>query len=86
MRVLIDTNAYAQLAKGNTHVLTLLQSAEEIVVSSIVLGELVRELRENGTPIPTNDIWIAATAFETASRVLSFDTHFGLVPGLLMVL
>jgi predicted nucleic acid-binding protein len=38
------------------------------------------------TPIPTNDVWIAATALETGSRMLSFHSHFRQVPGLMMVL
>ena len=45
-------------------------------------GLIIRDLFRNGTPIPTNDIWISAIAFETASRVLSFDKHFDFVPGL----
>ena len=49
-------------------------------------GELIRVLKERGTPIPMNDVWIAATALETASRMLSFDSHYDLVPGLFMVL
>lgn len=45
-------------------------------------GMIVRDLYENGTPIPTNDIWISAIAFETSARLLTFDKHFDLVPGL----
>lgn len=39
-------------------------------------------LRAKGTPIPTNDIWIAAHAFETGSELLSFDGHYERVSGL----
>ena len=39
-------------------------------------------LRANGTPIPTNDMWIAAQALETGADLLSFDPHFGKVDGL----
>ena len=43
----------------------------------------VREsLRQAGTPIPENDIWIAAHAFESGSELLSLDHHFDVVPGL----
>lgn len=35
-----------------------------------------------GTPIPTNDIWIAASAFQHGYTVFSYDAHFELVPGL----
>lgn len=43
-------------------------------------------LREQGTPIPTNDIWIAAQALESGAELLSFDGHFARVPGLAWVL
>lgn len=40
-------------------------------------------LMKNGTPIPENDIWIAATALESGARVLSYDHHFDFVGGLI---
>ncbi len=39
-------------------------------------GQLVAELRANGTPLPANDIWIAACAARTSSVVLTRDSHF----------
>ncbi len=39
-------------------------------------------LRKNGTPIPINDIWIAAQAIETGSVLVTYDEHFARVPGL----
>ncbi len=39
-------------------------------------------LRRKGTPIPTNDIWIAAHAMESGADLLSFDEHFGAVDGI----
>lgn len=39
-------------------------------------------LRSQGTPIPTNDVWIAAHATESASELWSFDRHFEVIPGL----
>jgi tRNA(fMet)-specific endonuclease VapC len=39
-------------------------------------------LKARGTPIPTNDIWIAAQAMEIGARLVSFDRHFALVEGL----
>ena len=47
-------------------------------------GRIVKILREQGTPIPTNDIWIAATALEAGGRMVAYDAHFGHVPGLLV--
>lgn len=37
-------------------------------------------LRERGTPIPTNDLWIAATAMQFGLRVVTTDRHFQQVP------
>jgi tRNA(fMet)-specific endonuclease VapC len=45
-------------------------------------GRIAAALRKAGTPIPTNDIWIAAHAFESGAELLSFDRHFEAVPGL----
>lgn len=42
-------------------------------------------LRAKGRPIPTNDIWIAAHAMETGAELMSFDTHFEAVEGLVWV-
>ncbi|MBQ7721411.1 MAG: type II toxin-antitoxin system VapC family toxin [Kiritimatiellae bacterium] len=45
-------------------------------------GYVKAALKKNGTPIPENDIWIAAAALETGSRLVSFDTDFDNVGGL----
>jgi tRNA(fMet)-specific endonuclease VapC len=42
-------------------------------------------LRSQGTPIPTNDIWIAAAALETGSRLITYDTHFNKIPGIVVL-
>ena len=39
-------------------------------------ADIVVDLRTAGTPVPTNDIWIAATAARAGVPVLTFDTHF----------
>lgn len=39
-------------------------------------AEIVAELRAAGTPLPTNDIWIAATAARNGAMVLTCDAHF----------
>ena len=48
-------------------------------------GALVCQLSRAGTPIPTNDIWIAAAAMESGARLISYDNHFACVPGLLVL-
>ena len=39
-------------------------------------GRLFADLRRAGTPIPINDIWIAATALDCGGHLLSFDGDF----------
>jgi predicted nucleic acid-binding protein len=39
-------------------------------------------LRRKGRPIPTNDLWIAASALEHGAALLSRDAHFGQIEGL----
>jgi tRNA(fMet)-specific endonuclease VapC len=124
MKLLLDTNAYSALRRGDDSVARSIRAATHVLVSAVVAGELlygfrhgnrceenVRELREflrspdvtflgvtwttadrfgriaadlrkQGTPIPTNDIWIAAHAMEHGADLLSFDRHFDHVPGL----
>ena len=40
-------------------------------------------LRHKGRPIPTNDLWIAATALQHGFALFSFDGHFAEIDGLL---
>ena len=37
-------------------------------------------LRAAGTPVPTNDLWIAASAMQFGLRVLTADEHFQRIP------
>lgn len=46
-------------------------------------AEIKRSLRRRGKPIPINDVWIAASCLEHGARLLSFDSHFEDVDGLL---
>lgn len=39
-------------------------------------AEIVAELRKAGTPLPTNDIWIAAVASRNGTTVLTCDDRF----------
>ncbi len=43
-------------------------------------SQIYGDLRESGTPIPTNDTWIAATASANGMAVLTFDAHFNAIP------
>src|SRR4051794_36865415 len=42
-------------------------------------------LRAAGTPIPANDLWIAASAMQHGLRVVTLDAHFQRVPQILTV-
>jgi tRNA(fMet)-specific endonuclease VapC len=124
MRLLLDTNRYADFVRGAADVLELLADADVVFVPFIVLGELhfgfrhgsrrvenerrleqfldrpnVRtlyadyqtvdvyaqlavQLAKQGTPIPTNDIWIAAIALQHALTLYARDAHFDHLPQL----
>jgi len=47
-----------------------------------LFGQLKDTLRKAGTPLPINDIWIAAHAMETGSVLITYDKHFAKLPGL----
>ena len=127
MRILIDTNCYSEIDDGDPEAINRVQSATEVWMPLIVLGELYagfelgtqrernerqledflsrpsvgvlfpdgetarhygrvfQQLRRQGTPIPTNDIWIAALALQHDLILDSSDKHFMYVPGLLLL-
>jgi len=49
-----------------------------------LFGEIKTRLKQAGTPIPINDVWIAAQTFETGAYLITYDQHFLKVPGLLL--
>lgn len=72
----------------NRRILVKFLSKEAVEVASVtvdtaeIYSEIKYHLRKKGTPIPTNDIWIAASTIETGSVLVSYDTHFLSIPGL----
>jgi tRNA(fMet)-specific endonuclease VapC len=48
--------------------------------TALAYAEIVNFLKRAGTPIPTNDIWIAAGAMQHGLRVLTTDSHYKRVP------
>ena len=48
-------------------------------------AEILSSLKKAGTPIPTNDIWIAAAAFQHGLKLFTKDVHFSFVKGLVIV-
>lgn len=43
---------------------------------------LFQQLRSAGTPVPTNDLWIAALVLQFDIPLYSRDSHFDLIPQL----
>ncbi len=39
-------------------------------------AQIYKQLRAKGKPIPTNDLWIAASALQYQLPLLTFDEHF----------
>jgi len=48
--------------------------------TSHLYGSFKQHLRNEGTPIPDNDIWIAAICFEKSATLLTAERHFGHLP------
>ncbi len=48
-------------------------------------AQIFKELKQKGKPIPTNDIWIAATAKQYKLKVFSYDTHFRGIDNLVVI-
>ncbi len=46
-------------------------------------GALFAQLRRQGAPIPTNDLWIAALAVQHDLALLPANRHFARIPQLL---
>ena len=45
-------------------------------------GSVYRQLRKQGTPIPTNDMWIAALVLQHSLVLFARDLHFDTLPQL----
>ncbi len=55
-------------------------------VSSDRYSRIASQLRRQGTPIPTNDIWIAAQTMEHGAELITSDRHFQSISGLVYTL
>jgi tRNA(fMet)-specific endonuclease VapC len=51
-------------------------------ITSDRYSRIAVKLRQQGTPIPTNDIWIAAQAMEQGAELITSDRHFEKIAGL----
>lgn len=94
-RILVPTIVLGELragfAAGGRRAQNLAELAEFLAVPGCEVAviddavsqryaDIVTVLRNAGTPIPTNDTWIAAVALTTASAVLTRDSHFAQIP------
>jgi tRNA(fMet)-specific endonuclease VapC len=50
--------------------------------TAVTYAEIRVQLKLAGTPIPSNDVWIAALCLQHGSPVLSRDQHFDRVTGI----
>jgi tRNA(fMet)-specific endonuclease VapC len=50
--------------------------------TTVSYAALRSELKKAGTPIPSNDVWIAALCRQHAVPILSRDRHFDLASGI----
>jgi len=48
-------------------------------------AKILHDLRKIGRPVPTNDLWIAAVAFQNGLRLFTRDSHFQAIPGLYLL-
>ena len=55
--------------------------AEVQIKTALIYGNMYSELKKSGTPVSSNDIWIAACAIETGSTIVTYDKHFLKIPG-----
>lgn len=73
---------------ANRHELNKFLSSSRVRVLAVDAGtaehyaSVYRNLKTKGRPIPTNDMWIAATALQYGLAVFTYDDHFQAVDGL----
>ena len=64
------------LDKQSVHVLDATRE------TAAIFGTLKSGLQKAGTPLPVNDIWIAAHTVETGAVLVTYDSHFSRIIGL----
>lgn len=77
---------YGKIAQRNEAVLSCFLSNARVGIlyadlqTTQVYGDLYAQLRANGTPVPTNDLWIAALSVQHALPLYTRDEHFAKLP------
>lgn len=49
-------------------------------------AQVFSELRQKGRPIPSNDLWLAASALQHGLALATYDEHFSNISGLLLAI
>ena len=62
------------LDRANVEVLPVTEETASFFVT------IMRLLKKNGTPIPTDDVWIAASTLESGGVLFTRDRHFDHIP------
>ena len=73
--------------RGRVHALLDGPRIEWVAITretSVRYAAIKRSLQAAGTPVPTNDLWIAASAMEHGLTVLTLDRHFLTMPQILV--
>ena len=52
-------------------------------ITSDRYSRIALQLKQQGSPIPTNDIWIAAQTMELGAELITSDQHFAKINGLI---
>jgi tRNA(fMet)-specific endonuclease VapC len=65
------------------------ETVDIILIGKITADRYSRialQLKQLGTPIPTNDVWITAQTMEHGAELITMDSHFKSVSGLVYTL
>ena len=78
MRILLDSNAYSHLKRGHSRAAEIVRASEEILLSTVVIGELLygfrrgsrldRNLQELQAFIDSPYVTVAPVSYTTADR------------------
>ncbi len=61
---------------------TRVQVVPSTAATADIYALVYAALRRKGQPIPTNDLWIAASSLEHSAALLTLDAHFKSIDGL----
>jgi tRNA(fMet)-specific endonuclease VapC len=82
--------AHGNKEQQNRHELAEFINSSRVIIYPIAehtakyYASIYANLRKKGAPIPTNDMWIAATVLEHGLMLCSNDKHFAQIEGLLI--